>query len=1832
MRKAKLDAVWQLSGFKNSTIYDFKVRDGKVYMIKKYHVNDVEDIHYAVIFDGKDAIELSKSKKSFSLESNLAILESGKVVVNLGKRLYIFDEKKEIASSKINEGSVIAASKDGTILSFHSSFRNSIVKAFDENLNLKWEYVWENEGGKTFAICEDAIYHTKKFRGILKISLQGKVLKETEVKGCRSIENLLCSKSRVYALCNDYKNHKIVALDRDLNFLWEIEENFYGAVVGIDETLYFKRDSHSRYRKYLVAISKSGNLKWAMEKEGYFAGNLVVGGDGTLYTGFVIGENKYIIAIDESGEIVWKIEINEEPELLALETGALYILAGENKIYKIELSDKTKPVWACYGGTNLNSNSPQKHVGDIPLDGKVTVEFFIEPSDAEVEVDGKKISHGNKLELSKDEHEISIQREGYMPVKEKLYIYKDNQKVRYTLTYLTEGQITTVDGKPASDVTIDFEGFPPSKSDNDGRWQKRLYGKVKAQISLPDFIVDGEREFTVEGKCFIKSKLKYPTFHSERIHNVFSSGKITYVVSEDNGKEVLSALDGETFKKLWYLEFDGSVSFYASKDKGVFFVKRVYTAVPWKPMGYEGVGSTVGFIDSDGNLKWQRDFPFLIRKGKTHSDGTLYALASSFYNNKSYSRIVAISPEGNLKYSSHICDIDETKEKPSDILISPQGEIVVVFSEYAKDLGKWMNRNIAVYSKDLSQKKVYQALKKNEIKELYISESGEYYIIYEKGRKTLIRASKITKDKLKKLWEVEFEEFMLNVFAGKDTLYVAESKKLVAIKDGKILWQRDFDHNIESLFLHGDDIQVALGGYKKVGYATLSKDGKVKDIAVEDTQGATVKLFITENGSLVAKVGETTLALLKAPHSQEKKVITYKGKSKVKFDTYPQKATVYIDGKKVGETPFEIEIEKGWHEFLIKKDGYNEIKEKVLIDLESQQEKYTLTFNAKGKVLDIDGNPVKGAEILFKVAEMPFFATYIKGVFTKEDGTWQKDNILPGVEISPSYGGIIYPTKKLEVGSFVESRVIWKRVAEFNISGYVEEAKDGVIIVSDGNYIRVYSREGEILWERGEEDLSRVRFLNDRIYIISKGGRKITALLKDGKELWQKEYDKATISQIFQDENKIYILKLLKENEDDFYGEGYIEALKANGETLWQVKLRDSTDYIALLKEYEDMLYIKCSGIYGVSKSGKILFEIQDEGEASANSFGDLAVYYDGKVSIYSKDGKLKNVVDTGDVGALLLDSSTLYISRREEFLSYSIDGNLNWKLDGVSLSDISIYGNEIILDDAILTKNGNVKYHFPEFEDCSLFSVQSVENHPYFYLINCKFGSALLEAIVSKQTGIVAKAFEKRILVDKDTLYVHARDGKKQKIVVLKQLKEKDSNKTKLLINTVPEKANILIDGKEIGKSPVVVELSKGEHKITIKKENCKEIEDTIILDKNLQYEKFMLMCKAQGKVTNENQKPIENAAVEIFYSNSNRRNLLTDKNGIWQAYALPTAKVSIEYSLLPFLKGQKKFSLNSQKEINFTLEGVEWIHLAENEIVNIDAKTDGVYIVEKNSVEKLSQDKEKIWKIMPDSGDLLIKSASFDKEYIYAETSDMLYIISKDGEIVLKEPKEAVLEAVSGNDVLYILDSSNVLHAKTKDGKDIWTVKLDVEFPVHIAPLQDGVAVSGGGKIQKMKDGKVLWTVKIADEGDEIEIFPLPDAVLAINDSDIHYITNDGKELWKSQIKGCSGASKVLESSDKIYISCNKYDEKFYAFSKSGKNLWKKSSSIEEFAISKGEVVYSIMDFKIKAFESAKGKVIKEIDISPKNLAACCEHIYIVLSNEINGQNRERVVKVEV
>ena len=52
--------------------------------------------------------------------------------------------------------------------------------------------------------------------------------------------------------------------------------------------------------------------------------------------------------------------------------------------------------------------------------------------------------------------------------------------------------------------------------------------------------------------------------------------------------------------------------------------------------------------------------------------------------------------------------------------------------------------------------------------------------------------------------------------------------------------------------------------------------------------------------------------------------------------------------------------------------------------------------------------------------------------------------------------------------------------------------------------------------------------------------------------------------------------------------------------------------------------------------------------------------------------------------------------------------------------------------------------------------------------------------------------------------------------------------------------------------------------------------------------------------------------------------------------------------------------------------------------------------------------------------------------------------------------------------------------------------------------------------------------------------------------------------------------------------------------------------------------------MDFKIKAFESAKGKVIKEIDISPKNLAACCEHIYIAIRREIEGKERDRVVKV--
>ena len=219
------------------------------------------------------------------------------------------------------------------------------------------------------------------------------------------------------------------------------------------------------------------------------------------------------------------------------------------------------------------------------------------------------------------------------------------------------------------------------------------------------------------------------------------------------------------------------------------------------------------------------------------------------------------------------------------------------------------------------------------------------------------------------------------------------------------------------------------------------------------------------------------------------------------IESTPNYATVYLDGKKIGETPkFVKEILVGTHEIKVSKDEYNNYVEAMTV---TKGEKKQIKV-----VLEEKDAKTKEKELAWKNSFFPVFAD--KGVpFYYEIGLWDDDDDAPDTETEYRYkdiNGKIYPDGVLfahnqrlavkENGKLVIYSVDGRKFGPFDglsVVDYPNQAyENNIKILKDGK-CGLIDKDGNQLippiYEKLEAFKNLQEMMSPQLYMAEKNGK-----------------------------------------------------------------------------------------------------------------------------------------------------------------------------------------------------------------------------------------------------------------------------------------------------------------------------------------------------------------------------------------------------------------------------------------------------------------------------------------------------------------------------------------------------------------------------------------------------------------------------------------------------------------------------------------------------------------------------------------------------------------------
>lgn len=245
---------------------------------------------------------------------------------------------------EISEQKSPSIASDGTL---YMSGNNAFC-AVNPDGTLKWKYQDADSSVEGHsAIAHDGTVYISSFDAIYALkpdgNLKWKYKQEDSLYGYLAIGQ----DGTVYSIIDDYERHSLLAINPDGTLKWKISPgdtgmHIRGIVVGSDGTIYSGGSDG-----YFYAISPDGQIRWKYHDDniGGF-GSIVIGADGILYVGtssscLEESENRkeYLLALRPDGTLKWKYKAGMNPvEPYAIASdGTLYF--GIVKAYPWEMED-----------------------------------------------------------------------------------------------------------------------------------------------------------------------------------------------------------------------------------------------------------------------------------------------------------------------------------------------------------------------------------------------------------------------------------------------------------------------------------------------------------------------------------------------------------------------------------------------------------------------------------------------------------------------------------------------------------------------------------------------------------------------------------------------------------------------------------------------------------------------------------------------------------------------------------------------------------------------------------------------------------------------------------------------------------------------------------------------------------------------------------------------------------------------------------------------------------------------------------------------------------------------------------------------------------------------------------------------------------------------------------------------------------------------------------------------------------------------------------------------------------------------------------------------------
>ncbi|MCX7821438.1 MAG: PQQ-binding-like beta-propeller repeat protein [Brevinematales bacterium] len=469
---------------------------------------------------------------------------------------------------------------------------------------------------------------------------------------------------------------------------------------------------------------------------------------------------------------------------------------------------------------------------------------------------------------------------------------------------------------------------------------------------------------------------------------------------------------------------------------------------------------------------------------------------------------------------------------------------------------------------------------------------------------------------------------------------------------------------------------AASEGAKPENITTKIQEKVVTEVAKKDSKAEDFTAIIVEKRQ-ISKEAEQKLNLI-----SEDKILEKRETSKINFSSVPDKAKVFIDGKEVGITPFEMLIQKGKKiNVRIEKDGFEMFAKEYDVSADFNIE---ATLNQKlvevassssvssvgSEIAKIDTPKIVSGtidwekSITLNVNEFDYLPVLYKGkiitvsldnvyIFDLSGTLTKKMTVKPGIQLTKvAVGGNMFVVGAEDGGLYaydLNGKLLWKneKVGGQKFGGHPVMYGDKIFVSSFKDGIYILSQSGEIL---DNIKLSAQIFASP---LVIDGGKKIIYALENGnlvcyslenkKEEWVKAYEDRIVYPLVGNDNTVVTF---------VRGSGVLKGYSTlDGNKKWEVNLAE----------------LQKTDIDPIVSGGNIV--IAKGGESSS------------VVTIVSLgSGKIVNRIQINDkITQPYLSGNSLFVGTRSgKIYAYDIETKKNlWTSDTKKKSSVSVVADK---------------------------------------------------------------------------------------------------------------------------------------------------------------------------------------------------------------------------------------------------------------------------------------------------------------------------------------------------------------------------------------------------------------------------------------------------------------------------------------------------------------------------------------------------------------------------